>query len=150
MLRSQQAYKAKQEAQHGGDIQAARAAARAAGLGLAAHPWGHKKYYNFILLIKFYQEGGTDWISEQARAAETLLAMSPETVDLELASCSSKFSSPLPNRAWKDSLLLTAAASHDTRGRPSGAYSPLKARWPALSPVAKAKANCNNDYGRNL
>ena len=108
------AYKAKQEEQHSGDIAGARAAARAKGEALAPHPWGHKKYFNLVLLAKTFRDHGDHWSAEQTAAADHLINLPPETVDLEVASCSSKFSSPMENRTWKFSLFLTAAASEET------------------------------------
>ncbi|CAL1147147.1 unnamed protein product [Cladocopium goreaui] len=108
-------YKHKQEEQHGGDIAAARAAARAKGEALAPHPWGHKKYFNLVMLTKTFLENGDQWTLEQKAAADRLVNLSPDQVDLEVAACSSKFSSPMDNRTWKFSLFLTAAASDETR-----------------------------------
>ena len=112
---SMNAYKAKQEEQRNGDIPAARLAARAKGEALAPHPWGHKKFFNFILLVRTFQEKSDNWSPEQTAAADYLLELSPDTIDREIASCSSKFSSPLQGRTWKFSLMLTAAVSDETR-----------------------------------
>eukprot|EP00438_Fugacium_kawagutii_P003091 Skav236774 [mRNA] locus=scaffold2707:278655:279101:+ [translate_table: standard] len=109
------AYKTKQEEQHSGDIASARAAARAKGESLAPHPWGHKKYFNLVVLSKAFRDAGEAWTEEQQTAASTLLEMAPETIDLEFAACSSKFSSPMDGRTWKFSCFLTAAALDDTR-----------------------------------
>lgn len=87
-----------------------------------------------------------DWSADQIQAAETLLQPPADSVDTEIATCSSKFKSPLERRTWRYNLMLTAAASSKTR---AAVIALVNAPMDGikLDPGAKDKVNLNRNCG---
>ena len=109
------AYKNKLLLQHGGDVEAARQKAREDKQPLAPHPWGAKKTFTTLILLRCFKQAAQDWTPEQNMAYEHLTSLTADEMDLEIASCQSKFQQPLANRVWKFGLILLSTRSTQTR-----------------------------------
>lgn len=109
------AYRNKLLHQHNGDIEGARQRAREAKEQLPAHPWGLKKTFHTVILLRCLKQSAQDWSDEQNSAYEYLHNLTAEQMEIDVSSCQSKFQQPMTGRVWKFSLILSSTCSPETR-----------------------------------
>lgn len=109
------AYKNKQSHQHNGDLEGAIAKAREERRPLEPHPWGHKKVFTMVILLKTMKQAANAWTDVHQKSRDYLMNLPAEQIDRELSVCQSKFQKPMENRVWKFEILPSSHSSVQSR-----------------------------------